>query len=466
MDEGKRLDLYRQVHRAARRRPARGLSLERRPVLGHLDSALDGVEISPIGLFHFLPGPLGWRPAAAPGDGSVLGPMPVPSTASWSSISRGSSRARSARCCSADLGARVIKVEHPGGRRRHARMGAARTTPASGLSAYYLSINRNKESIALDLARRMAASRSADPRPPRGRARRELPAGRPREVRAVARRACARRTRGSSRRRSRGSGGRGPTRPLPGFDLLAQAGAGSWRSRASSTASRRRSAWRSRTSLAGCFLPSASRRRCAGRERTGAGRTSRRTSSRRRSPSLINVAQSALVTGAEAERHGNAHPQIVPYRPFPPPTASFVLAVGTDPQFARLAGLVGRPEWATDPAVSRRTRRGSRTGRSSRRELAAIFRREPRDAWLARCRAAGVPAGPVRGPLEALDRRRPARLAAASGRARRRPLRRVSDSAVTGVASARLEFLPALDARRREAAQGVRRCRRLPSSDV
>lgn len=55
-----------------------------------------------------------------------------------------------------DLGARVIKVEHPG-EGDVTRGWAPPHEPGSGLSAYYLSINRNKESIALDLSTREGA---------------------------------------------------------------------------------------------------------------------------------------------------------------------------------------------------------------------------------------------------------------------------------------------------------------------
>jgi len=116
---------------------------------------------------------------------------------------------------------------------------------------------------------------------------------------------------------------------------------------------------------------------------------------------LVNVGQASLLTGEEAKRHGNAHPQIVPYRTFAASNGEFVIATGTDPQFARLAGVVGRPEWAEDPRYRTNPARVE-----NRRELEGalenILRGAPRETWLARCRAAGVPAGPVRGPLEAL----------------------------------------------------------------
>src|SRR5262249_10559312 len=117
--------------------------------------------------------------------------------------------------------------------------------------------------------------------------------------------------------------------------------------------------------------------------------------------SLINVAQSALLTGKEAERHGNAHPQIVPYRTFTASDGDFVLGVGTDRQFERLAPLVGRPEGSADRRFA--TNDGLVLNPADLEgELAPIFLRETRETWVARCRGAGIPAGPVRGPLEAL----------------------------------------------------------------
>jgi crotonobetainyl-CoA:carnitine CoA-transferase CaiB-like acyl-CoA transferase len=107
------------------------------------------------------------------------------------------------------------------------------------------------------------------------------------------------------------------------------------------------------------------------------------------------------MTGEEAARFGNAHPQIVPYRIFEAADGDFVLGVGTDRQFERLAALVGRPEWASDERY--RDNHGRVTHRQHlEKELASIFRLQKRSEWVERCRAAGIPAGPVRGPLEAL----------------------------------------------------------------
>ena len=158
--------------------------------------------------------------------------------------------------------------------------------------------------------------------------------------------------------------------------------------------------------------------------------------------SLINVAQSALVTGEEAKPHGNAHPQIVPYRTFSASDGDLVVAAGTDRQFARLAGMLGHPEWAQDPRYRTNPARVA-----SRAELEAsfeeIFRRESRDTWLSRLREAGVPAGPVRGPLEALQSETARALAAVLVS---RGVSVVSSPIRVNGHAARLDFPPALDA--------------------
>jgi crotonobetainyl-CoA:carnitine CoA-transferase CaiB-like acyl-CoA transferase len=158
--------------------------------------------------------------------------------------------------------------------------------------------------------------------------------------------------------------------------------------------------------------------------------------------SLINVGQSVLMTGVEAQRFGNAHPQIVPYRTFEASDGAFVLGVGTDRQFERLAALLARPDWVSDERYRTNPARVANRG-ALEAELAAIFQRDTREAWVARCRAADIPAGPVRGPLEALRSETAAALRSV-----------LETSGVAFVASPvrvegraqRLEFPPALDA--------------------
>jgi crotonobetainyl-CoA:carnitine CoA-transferase CaiB-like acyl-CoA transferase len=111
--------------------------------------------------------------------------------------------------------------------------------------------------------------------------------------------------------------------------------------------------------------------------------------------SLVNVSQAALATGRPARRHGNAHPNIVPYQTFETADGALVIAVGNDAQWRRLCDALEVPEWATRREWSDNP---GRLGDRERlvRELAARLATGSRGHWLARLQAARVPAGPVR----------------------------------------------------------------------
>ena len=116
---------------------------------------------------------------------------------------------------------------------------------------------------------------------------------------------------------------------------------------------------------------------------------------------LVNVSQGALSTGQPARRQGNAHPHIVPYQTFAASDELFVLAVGNDAQWRRVCEAMGEPGRGTDPRFA------ANPARVLHRAdvvswLGSRFATEPREAWLERFRAAGVPAGPVRNVLEAV----------------------------------------------------------------
>jgi crotonobetainyl-CoA:carnitine CoA-transferase CaiB-like acyl-CoA transferase len=116
---------------------------------------------------------------------------------------------------------------------------------------------------------------------------------------------------------------------------------------------------------------------------------------------LVNVAQNALVTGAEGRRWGNAHPNLVPYQLFDAADRPIVVAVGSDAQWRACALAVELPELADDP------RYVANAGRLAHREavvaaLATRLRERPAAEWLDRLDRAGVPAGTVKTVLEAL----------------------------------------------------------------
>src|SRR5688500_16297889 len=117
--------------------------------------------------------------------------------------------------------------------------------------------------------------------------------------------------------------------------------------------------------------------------------------------SLVNVAQNVLVTGAEAVRWGNAHPNLVPYQAFAAADRPIVIAVGNDGQWRGCVRALGLPELESD------VRLASNAGRLAHRQLVidAIgqrVREQPASRWLDALAAAGVPAGVVRRVTEAL----------------------------------------------------------------
>jgi crotonobetainyl-CoA:carnitine CoA-transferase CaiB-like acyl-CoA transferase len=116
---------------------------------------------------------------------------------------------------------------------------------------------------------------------------------------------------------------------------------------------------------------------------------------------LVNVAQNTLVTGAEAKRWGNAHPNLVPYQLFSAQDRPIVLAVGTDAQWIAAVQALGLESLAIDPSL--RTNAGRLAERQ--RVVTAIADRLERQAaahWIDLLEAARVPCGVVRSVSEAL----------------------------------------------------------------
>ena len=117
--------------------------------------------------------------------------------------------------------------------------------------------------------------------------------------------------------------------------------------------------------------------------------------------SPVNLTQQALVTGTEPARVGNAHTTIVPYQVFPAKDGEIVVAAGNDALYQRLCTAIGRPDLGRDP------RYATNPGRVAHREelvgeLSATLGEEPAEHWMDVLVEAGVPAGRVRGVLDAL----------------------------------------------------------------
>jgi crotonobetainyl-CoA:carnitine CoA-transferase CaiB-like acyl-CoA transferase len=109
---------------------------------------------------------------------------------------------------------------------------------------------------------------------------------------------------------------------------------------------------------------------------------------------LANQGMNYLIGGQLPQREGSAHPNIVPYQAMPACDGEFMLAVGNDGQFRQFCRVAGNEALADD---SRYTRNAERV--RNRRELIpllqALTRQHARDWWLQQLAAAGVPAGPI-----------------------------------------------------------------------
>ncbi|MBT1018417.1 CoA transferase [Canibacter sp. lx-72] len=116
---------------------------------------------------------------------------------------------------------------------------------------------------------------------------------------------------------------------------------------------------------------------------------------------LANQASSTLETGTPPPRLGNAHPSIAPYETFVVGNAMLAVAVGTDAQFARFMELLAAPEAAQDTRFSSNAARVVHRG-----ELRVLIERQlvarSADEWVRLCQERKIPAGKVNSVLEAL----------------------------------------------------------------
>lgn len=285
----------------------------------------------------------------------------------------------------ADLGADVIKVEPPDGDETRDWGPPWWGDPADRRSAYFASVNRNKRSVVLDLRtdrgradldRLLAASdllvhnyrpATADRL---GLAPDRLRARHPQLVVASV------------------GGFPGADADRPAYDLLAQAVSGLMSVTGQPDGPPTKVGVALLDLLAGLECAVGALAALVGR-----GRASRVDVSLIESgvTGLINVLGNHLATGAEPERHGNAHPNIVPYQPFGTVDGDVVIAVGNDAQFRRLCEVLGLepdPRFATNAdRLARRTEVIDR--------LATVIARWRRNDLVEALRAADVPVGPV-----------------------------------------------------------------------
>ena len=110
--------------------------------------------------------------------------------------------------------------------------------------------------------------------------------------------------------------------------------------------------------------------------------------------SLTNIAQYYLTSGQIAPRLGNAHSTIVPYQAFEASDGHIIIAIGNNDQFARFAKLIGHEEWAEDERFARNSARVLHRDRLVPL-IAAELQKHPVTYWIEHCHEINVPCGPV-----------------------------------------------------------------------
>jgi crotonobetainyl-CoA:carnitine CoA-transferase CaiB-like acyl-CoA transferase len=299
-----------------------------------------------------------------------------------------------------DLGADVIKVEPPDGDESRGWGPPWWGDPADRRSAYFASVNRNKRSVVLDL-RDVDARRDLE---------RLLRTGDllvhnylPDTVARFDLQVGALRARHPQLVVASVGGFPGADADRPAYDLLAQATSGLMSITGPPDGPPTKVGVALLDLLAGLECAVGALAALVARGRVGSVSVSLVEAS---VGGLINVLGNRLATGAEPRRHGNAHPNIVPYQAFSAADGDIVVAAGNDAQFARLCRVLDLP---LDPELAANAQRLARRDEVSDLLNAAIGRRE-RDELLAALAAAEVPAGPVRQvgeAVEALERAHP-----------------------------------------------------------
>jgi crotonobetainyl-CoA:carnitine CoA-transferase CaiB-like acyl-CoA transferase len=321
----------------------------------------------------------------------------------------------------ADLGADVVKVERPGSGDDTRHWGPPFTAAPDGSpdqSAYFLSCNRGKRSIALDLSTAEGRAvlddllRTADGMLenflPDAAARLGLTPDRLAQINPHLVSVSI-----------SGFGRTGPLADVPGYDLAIQAASGMMAITGEPDGRPMKVGVAISDVITGLYAAVSLLSGLVARSHAAAGTSAGPTSTGPSADSagggrsfdvalfdctlaaLVNVAQNALVTGRPARRYGNAHAQIVPYESFATSDGHLVLAVGADRQWERFCRAVERPDWITDDRFRTNPDRVAHRNELIPR-LAALFAERSTDQWLELLTAADVPHARIAGVDEAL----------------------------------------------------------------
>ncbi len=289
----------------------------------------------------------------------------------------------------ADLGADVVKVEAPAGDDTR----AWRPPVRDGISTYYLAVNRNKRSVALDLkedgdlelARELASRADVmiENFRPGGLERfglgyDDVAAGNPGIVYASI----------------SGFGSTDRGRVLPGYDLIVQAMSGLM----SLTGSPETEPFRSGISvfdvMAGMHATIGILAALDARHQTGRGQHVEVNLLSSALSGMVNQTSAYVAGGVVPQRMGNSHPSLYPYEPIPCADGELIITSGNDVQFRKLCSVIGAPELADDPRFVRMDVRNAHRD-ELRPLLIERLKTRTKQEWFRDIIAAGVPCGPI-----------------------------------------------------------------------
>jgi crotonobetainyl-CoA:carnitine CoA-transferase CaiB-like acyl-CoA transferase len=309
----------------------------------------------------------------------------------------------------ADLGADVIKVEKPGCGDDTRGWGPPYLTDADGAdtseAAYYLSTNRNKRSIVVDLATQQGAdvirelarksdvlveNYKVDGLRKYGLDYESLKAINPRLI------YCS----------VTGFGQDGPYRERPGYDFMVQGMAGLM----SITGERddlpgggpQKAGVAVTDIVTGMYASVAILGALAERHRSGLGQHLDIALLDCHVALLANQNSNFFSSGKAPQRAGNAHQNVVPYQVFAASDGHLIVAVGNDSQYRAYMQAIGAPELGADARYATNSMRVRNRVELIER-LTAIMRTSTRDEWLARLEAVGVPCGPINDIAQVFD---------------------------------------------------------------
>jgi len=298
----------------------------------------------------------------------------------------------------ADMGARVIKIEQPG---RGDDTRAWGPPFLHGESAYFLSINRNKESLTLDL-KHASAGRVLDPLLQQADVLVENFRPGTMERLGLGYDSIARRCPRLVYCSISGFGQTGPRRAEPGYDAVIQGEGGLMSITGATDGPPFRLGVAIADIVSGMFAAQGIAMALLARVRTGRGQRVDIGMLDATAALLTYQAGIYFATGVTPGRMGNRHPTIVPYETFPASDGEFVVAVGNDEQWRRFCGIIGAAPLADDERFATNRDRVSHYD-ELRPLLADRLRSRRRDEWVGDLKAAGVPCGSVREVAEVLE---------------------------------------------------------------